>query len=46
MKRLEKILLITPPYHCGVVESAGTWLPLGFVYLAGALKKAHYQVEI
>lgn len=46
MREIKKILLITPPYHCGVVESAGTWLPLGFVYLAGALKKAHYQVEI
>lgn len=42
----KKVLLITPPYHCGVVESAGTWLPLGFVYLGGSLKKAHYQVEI
>lgn len=41
-----KVLLITPPYHCGVLESAGTWLPTAFVYLAGSLRKAGYQVEI
>lgn len=39
-------MLITPPYHCGVVESAGTWLPLAFVYLGGSLRQAGYQVEI
>jgi anaerobic magnesium-protoporphyrin IX monomethyl ester cyclase len=42
----KKVLLITPPYHSGVVESAGTWLNLGFVYLAGSLRKAGYEVEI
>ncbi len=42
----EKILLITPPYHCGVLESAGTWMPLGMVYIAGSLQKAGYEVKI
>lgn len=41
-----KVLLITPPYHCGVLESAGSWLPTAFVYLAGSLRKAGYKVEI
>jgi anaerobic magnesium-protoporphyrin IX monomethyl ester cyclase len=43
---LKNILLITPPYHCGVLESAGTWLPTAFVYLAGALRNEDYTVEI
>lgn len=42
----KKILLITPPYHSGVVEAAGTWLNLGFVYIAGSLRKAGYEPEI
>jgi anaerobic magnesium-protoporphyrin IX monomethyl ester cyclase len=42
----KKILLITPPYHCGVLESAGTWMPLGMVYVAGSLQKAGYEVSI
>lgn len=46
MKKRRKILLITPPYHSGVVEAAGTWLNLGFVYIAGSLRKAGYDVEI
>jgi anaerobic magnesium-protoporphyrin IX monomethyl ester cyclase len=41
-----RVLLMTPPYHCGVLESAGTWLPTAFVYLAGSLRKAGYSVEI
>lgn len=36
----EKILFITPPYHAGVVEVAGRWVPLYFVYLAGAARAA------
>ncbi len=44
--RKEKVLLITPPYHCGVLESAGVWLPLGFVYLAGSLESLPVEVEI
>lgn len=45
-EKRRKVLLITPPYHCGVVESAGTWLPLPFVYLGGSLRVAGYDVEI
>lgn len=43
---MKKILLITPPYHCGVLESAGSWMPLGMVYVAGTLQKAGYEVKI
>ena len=46
MKRNCKVLLITPPYHSGVVESAGRWPNLGFVYIAGELEKAGFEVEI
>ncbi len=42
----KKVLLITPPYHCGVLESAGTWMPLGMVYVAGSLQNAGYEVKI
>ncbi len=42
----KKILFITPPYHCGVVEVAGTWVPLTFVYLAGAVRKAGFEPVI
>lgn len=45
MATITKISLVTPPYHSGVVESAGTWLNLGFVYIAGALRKAGYAVD-
>lgn len=41
-----KVMLITPPYHSGVVESAGRWPNLGFVYIAGELEKSGYEVEI
>lgn len=41
-----KVLLVTPPYHCGVVEVAGRWIPLQFVYLAGAARAAGHEVEI
>ena len=41
-----KVLFITPPYHCGVVEVAGTWIPLQFVYLAGAARAAGFECEI
>jgi len=43
--KIKKVALITPPYHSGVVESAGTWLNLGFVYIAGALREAGYEVD-
>ena len=39
-------MLITPPYHSGVVESAGRWPNLGFIYIAGELEKAGFEVEI
>jgi anaerobic magnesium-protoporphyrin IX monomethyl ester cyclase len=42
----KKVLLITPPYHCGVVESAGRWPHLGFIYIAGALRRAGFEVII
>lgn len=42
---IKRVALITPPYHSGVVESAGTWLNVGFVYIAGALRAAGYEVD-
>jgi len=44
--KINNILFITPPYHAGVVESAGRWMPLSFVYLAGAVRRAGYKAEI
>jgi len=41
----KRVALITPPYHSGVVESAGTWLNVGFVYIAGSLRQAGYEVD-
>ena len=41
-----EILLVTPPYHSGVVESAGSWLPLGLLYVGGALQRAGYGVAL
>ena len=45
-RELRTVLLVTPPYHCGMVESAGVWMPLGLAYLAGALRPAGYDPEI
>ena len=45
-KTINKILLITPPYHSGVVESAGRWPNLGFIYIAGEVEKAGFEVDI
>lgn len=42
----KKIIFVTPPYHCGVVEVAGSWPPLGFIYLGTQAKKAGWEVEI
>jgi anaerobic magnesium-protoporphyrin IX monomethyl ester cyclase len=39
-------MLATPPYHAGVVESAGSWLPCSLVYVGGALLKAGYGVVL
>ena len=44
--RRPEILLVTPPYHSGVVESAGSWLPLGLLYVGGALQRAGYGVAL
>lgn len=41
-----KILLVTPPYHSGIPEIAGRWLPLGLVYLAGAARAAGVEAGI
>lgn len=46
MNKRKKILLITPPYHSGVVESAGVWMNVGFVYIAGSLRAAGYDPVI
>jgi anaerobic magnesium-protoporphyrin IX monomethyl ester cyclase len=43
---MKKVILATPPYHAGVVESAGIWPPLGLVYIAGELRKSGFDVEI
>lgn len=45
MKR-KRLLLVTPPYHAGVLESAGRWPNLGFIYLAGHARQAGYAVQI
>lgn len=45
-RSVKRVVLVTPPYHCGVVESAGTWLPLALVYLAGSLRAAGHEVVI
>lgn len=37
---------MTPPYHCGVAEIAGRWIPLNFVYLAGVARQAGLVAEI
>ena len=41
-----RVMLVTPPYHSGVVEAAGVWLPLGLVYLAGEARKAGAEVRV
>jgi len=42
----KKLTLITPPYHYGLVDVLGRWIPLNFVYLAGAARQAGLEVEI
>lgn len=46
MNKKRKILFVTPPYHCGVVECAGSWPPLGFLYLGAAAEKAGWEAEV
>jgi anaerobic magnesium-protoporphyrin IX monomethyl ester cyclase len=43
---MKRVLFITPPYHCGVVEVAGRWIPLHLVYLAGSAREAGFDCEI
>lgn len=43
---IKKVLFVTPPYHSGVDEIAGRWIPLGLVYLAGAARQAGLGAEI
>jgi anaerobic magnesium-protoporphyrin IX monomethyl ester cyclase len=44
--KVRKLLLLTPPYHCGVVEVAGRWLPLNLLYLATAARQAGVEVVL
>lgn len=44
--RQPTILLLTPPYHCGVVEVAGRWAPLNLLFIATAARKAGCRVEL
>jgi anaerobic magnesium-protoporphyrin IX monomethyl ester cyclase len=46
MHRRTRVLLVTAPYHSGVVEAAGVWLPLALVYVAGAAREAGAEVRI
>lgn len=46
MRPRPEILLVTPPYHSGVVESAGSWLPLSLLYVGGALQQAGFGVQL
>ena len=43
---MKKLLLVTPPYHCGVVEVAGRWLPLNLLYVAEAARRAGVEVVL
>ena len=42
----KKLLLLTPPYHCGVVEVAGRWIPLHLLYIATAARQAGVEVAL
>ncbi|GAB4281474.1 MAG: radical SAM protein [Coriobacteriia bacterium] len=42
----KRVALVTPPYHSGVVETAGTWPNSAFVYIAGALRQAGFEPVI
>jgi anaerobic magnesium-protoporphyrin IX monomethyl ester cyclase len=43
---VSKLLLVTPPYHCGVVEVAGRWVPLNLLYVAAAARSAGVEVVL
>lgn len=42
----KKVLLITAPYHAGVVESAGRWPNLAFTNMAGELRAGGFEPVI
>ncbi len=42
----KKILFITPPFHAGVVEVAGRWVPLNMVYLTAAARLSGVEVHL
>ena len=42
----KRLLLITPPYHAGVVESAGRWPNVGLAYVGGQVRAAGFEVSI
>jgi anaerobic magnesium-protoporphyrin IX monomethyl ester cyclase len=42
----KNILFVTPPYHCGVVEVAGSWPPLGFLYLGAQAERAGWNAAV
>jgi len=42
-KMIQKVALVTPHYHSGVVETAGKWPNVAFVYFAGALREAGFE---
>ena len=42
----KKILFVTPPYHSGIPELSGRWIPLNFVYLAGMARQAGLDAGI
>ena len=44
--RKSELMLITPPYHCGVVEVAGRWVPLNLLYIAAAARKAGVEPRL
>jgi anaerobic magnesium-protoporphyrin IX monomethyl ester cyclase len=46
VNKKRKILFVTPPYHCGVVEVAGSWPPLGFLYLGAQAEAAGWDAEV
>ncbi|MEE9555477.1 MAG: radical SAM protein [candidate division Zixibacteria bacterium] len=46
VKKAKSILFVTPPYHCGVVEVAGSWPPLGFLYLGAQAQKAGWNARV
>ncbi|MDP2181550.1 MAG: radical SAM protein [Actinomycetota bacterium] len=43
---IQRVALVTPPYHSGVVETAGSWPNVAFVYIAGALRAAGFDPVI